>query len=176
MRDREPGIKNDARTISALIFGQPATLPLLHLVNYFVSSSNCFSSKFEWVCVPWSQSPQTSCTFFKAITHQTANFFLARCQKTCRKCRAQNPCNNATCEQEMGAFRARPWNQTKALKICEWMTEPKNSSCCSWWHIPPKDFVDFDESQDIFSVIRNPEARATSQVGTPFLTIFFAFF
>eukprot|EP00040_Diaphanoeca_grandis_P013879 m.70140 g.70140 ORF g.70140 m.70140 type:complete len:263 (+) comp24182_c0_seq1:152-940(+) len=55
-----------------------------------------------------------------------------------------------------------PWSNLTRFKYCDWAVW--NSTCCSWWHLPPKYFSDFDGSIKTLAVVRDPVLRAISQV------------
>lgn len=56
---------------------------------------------------------------------------------------------------------ARPWKNITELKTCSVHLRKR---CCSWWHLPPRMFADFDPSSRLFTVIRDPIARMLSEL------------
>jgi len=66
----------------------------------------------------------------------------------------------------------RPWkNSSTIIEPCnlEFRHETGkyvgwNKNCCSWWHIPPRMFSDFDSSTPLLAILRDPIERAISEV------------
>jgi hypothetical protein len=68
-----------------------------------------------------------------------------------------------------GAFvpsRHRKWSNSTSPRVCpgdlphvKW-----SDTCCSWWHIPPRYFSDFDARTKYFVVMRDPVSRAKSEI------------
>jgi len=57
-----------------------------------------------------------------------------------------------------------PWKENKSVQNCQKLyTAERSGRCCSWWHIPPQMFADFEPSIPLFSTIRDPTERAISQ-------------
>lgn len=63
----------------------------------------------------------------------------------------------------------RPWKISTEASICNISFDEEGGgrgwspSCCSWWHVPPRMFIDFDIESQLFAVLRDPIERIVSQ-------------
>lgn len=64
--------------------------------------------------------------------------------------------------QLMAHHKPMPWHEHREFPWCDWAVW--NSSCCSWWHLPPKYFDDFDPATPVLAAVRDPVQRAISEV------------
>mmetsp|Transcript_40572 Transcript_40572/g.95270 ORF Transcript_40572/g.95270 Transcript_40572/m.95270 type:complete len:351 (-) Transcript_40572:124-1176(-) len=69
----------------------------------------------------------------------------------------------------------RPWKNSSKIESCDIKFHNKtgtytgwHNKCCSWWHIPPRMFTDFESSSSsdtqLFGIVRDPIERAISEV------------
>merc|ERR1740129_1296949 len=66
----------------------------------------------------------------------------------------------------------RPWKKSSEIESCdlEFHNETGqytgwHNGCCSWWHIPPRLFTDFDGSGvRLLAILRDPIERVISEV------------
>ena len=60
----------------------------------------------------------------------------------------------------------RMWVASSSPRVCpgDYPTVQWSDKCCSWWHIPPMYFSDFDPYTEYFVVMRDPVSRAKSEI------------